>query len=444
MRYLKLHFCIFNFINQLIELDMRNFIISIYFVLSIIINSFAQSKTSTTIKTEALVPEFKLPELLISENGSQIKTKETWEQVRRPEILELFANQVYGKVPGKLTFHKAEVLDYSDQALGNKAIRKQVALHFKKGSKSIVIVVLMYLPKRVKNAPVFLGYNFSGNHAVHADPAILIGAKTLAQLSPSELSKLKPDSRGKRNSRWQADKIVAAGYGLVTVDYGNVDPDKNDFSDGIHILFYEENQKSPEPHQWGSLAAWAWGMSRVMDYLETDTLVDEKSVILFGHSRLGKTALWAGASDSRFSIVISNNSGCGGAALSRRRFGEKVSNINTKFPHWFAKNFHQYNENETDLPIDQHMLIALIAPRPVYVASASLDLWADPNGEFLSAKAATPVYELYGKKGIEVDQQPAVNTPIHNMIGYHLREGKHNVTAYDWDQYIQFSNLHLH
>lgn len=422
---------------------MKSFIISIFFILSFIINSSAQSKISTTIKTEALVPKFNLPELLISENGSQINTKETWEQIRRPEILELFTNQVYGKVPGKLTFHKAVVLDYSEVALGNKAIRKQVALHFKKGSKSIVMIVLMYLPKRVKNAPVFLGYNFTGNHAVHADPAILISGKTVGQLSPNELARLKPDSRGKRNSRWQADKIVAAGYGLVTLDYGDVDPDKNDFSDGIHALFYEENQTNPEPHQWGSLAAWAWGMSRVMDYFETETLVDENSVILFGHSRLGKTALWAGASDPRFSIVISNNSGCGGAALSRRRFGEKVSDINTNFPHWFAKNFHQYNENESALPIDQHMLIALIAPRPVYVASASLDPWADPKGEFLSAKAATSVYELYGEKGIEVDHQPAVNTPIHNMIGYHLREGKHNVTAYDWDQYIQFSNLHL-
>jgi len=422
---------------------MKSFIISIYFVLSFIINSSAQSKISTTIKTEALVPKLNLPDLLISENGSQINTKETWEQIRRPEILELFTNQVYGKVPGKLTFNKSEVLDYSEEALENKAIRKQVALHFKKGSKSITMIVLMYLPKGVKNAPVFLGYNFSGNHAVHADPSILISGKKVAQLSPDELAKLQPDFRGKRNSRWQADKIVAAGYGLVTLDYGNVDPDKNDFSDGIHALFYKQNQTSPEPHQWGSLAAWAWGMSRVMDYFETENLVDENSVILFGHSRLGKTALWAGASDSRFSIVISNNSGCGGAALSRRRFGEKVSDINTNFPHWFAKNFHQYNENESALPIDQHMLIALIAPRPVYVASASLDPWADPNGEFLSAKAATPVYELYGKKGIEVDQQPAVNTPIHNTIGYHLREGKHNVTAYDWDQYIQFSNLYL-
>jgi len=176
---------------------MRSFIISVFFVLSFIINSSAQSKISATIKTEAMVPKFNLPELLISENGSQINTKETWEQIRRPEILELFTNQVYGKVPEKLTFHKAEILDYSEVALGNKAIRKQVALYFKKGSKSIVMIVLMYLPKGVKNAPVFLGYNFSGNHAVHADSAILIGGKTVAQLSPNQLARLKPDSRGK-------------------------------------------------------------------------------------------------------------------------------------------------------------------------------------------------------------------------------------------------------
>ena len=180
-----------------------------------------------------------------------------------------------------------------------------------------------------------------------------------------------------------------------------------------------------------------------MDYLETEELIDHQKVILFGHSRLGKTALWAGATDLRFSMVISNNSGCGGAAISRRRVGEKIIDINTNFPHWFAKNFHNFNDNESSLKVDQHMLIALIAPRPVYVASASDDSWADPEGEFLAAKEASLLYNIYGKKGIEIDEFPQTNATFHGSVGYHLREGKHDVTDFDWDQYIIFANKHF-
>ena len=400
-------------------------------------------KTTPTIKKEADVPLYELPQLLISDNGKKINISSDWEHLRRPEIHSYFANQVYGVVPAKLNYHKAEVLDFETAALGGKAIRKQVKLNFKKGNKSINVYLLIYLPNNKKKSPVFLAYNFKGNHSVNTDQAILINGKKESELSGMEFKKFIASGRGGLTSRWAIDKMIDSGYGLVTVDYNNIDIDKNDFSDGIHSLFYQPGQTAPAKNEWGSISAWAWGMSRIMDFLETQAHLDYNKVILFGHSRLGKTALWAGANDQRFRIVISNNSGCGGAALSRRRFGEKVSDINTNYPHWFAKNFHYYNEKESELAVDQHMLIALIAPRPVYVASASKDSWADPKGEFLATKAASPVYNLYGKKGIDIKKMPPVNTPFHGTIGYHLREGEHDVTDYDWEQYIKFADMQL-
>jgi len=391
---------------------------------------------------ESKVPEFEVPDPLKTFKGRKVKNSKKWLKKRRPELLDYFTKNVYGEVPGELNISSFEVVEESPNALEGRAKRKQVELTFVKDGKELSLTILMYLPKSVKQVPIFTGYNFYGNHTITNDVNVIISEAWSRNNESFGIvhNQLTEQSRGVRNNRWAIDKIVEAGYGLAVIYYGEIDPDKDDMTDGIHPFFYTDGQQQPASFEWGAISAWAWGLSRALDYFEKDVDVDENRVIVFGHSRLGKTSLWAGAQDQRFAGVISNNSGCGGAALSKRRFGETVWRITTSFPHWFCKNFEGYAKNEEALPVDQHELIALIVPRPVYVASAEEDQWADPKGEFLSALYATPVYNLFGKKGIEQTEMPEVNQPIQNTVAYHIRTGKHDVTDYDWEQYIKWAD----
>lgn len=388
---------------------------------------------------EENVPAYELPTLFETADGRAVETAERWAE-RREELLALFEEHVYGVAPGAPSEMRFSVWDEDPAALGGLARRKQVRVDLSDAEGGPGMDILLYTPAGLSEAvPIFLGLNFGGNQTVHAEPAIrLTKSWTRNRGGGAADDQATEASRGENASRWPLERILGRGYGIATLYYGDIDPDFDDgFQNGVHLL-----APPGSPTDWGSIAAWAWGLSRALDYLETDTQVDAARVAVMGHSRLGKTALWAGARDPRFAMVISNNSGCGGAALSRRRFGETVELINTRFPHWFCGRFKAYNSNEDALPVDQHMLLALIAPRPLYVASAQEDAWADPNGEFLAAMHASAVYELLGEQGLDVDEQPPVNSPILHTVGYHIRSGKHDVTAYDWDRFLDFADRH--
>jgi pimeloyl-ACP methyl ester carboxylesterase len=363
---------------------------------------------------EDRVPAYVLPDALTTLTGKKVTHMEEWWTMRRPEVLELCTKEIYGRVPKTPYEQTFEVLREDRNALGGAATLKRVGITIRSGGKSLTIHLTLYTPNRAAGAaPVFL--LIDQRRPPITDPTIL------------------------KTEFWPAEQIVARGYGAAIFSNADVDPDNFDnFKNGIHGLL-DRGERPADA--WATIAAWAWGASRCLDYLVTDRDVARDKVAIVGHSRGGKTALWAGATDPRFALVVSNDSGCTGATLSRRRLGETVEVINKNFPHWFCTNYKKYGQDVNMLPVDQHMVLALIAPRPLYVVSADDYLWADPKGQYLALFHALPVYRLLGNEARIPEGMPPMNEPVTSAnVGYHIRDGKHDVLLKDWNWFMDFAD----
>lgn len=366
---------------------------------------------------ESEIPDYELPDLLTMQDGTLVSSPGQWQQ-RRRELLKLFRTHMYGHRPGPpddLTFNRIE---NEKEALGGRATLQRVTIASTVDGRDHQFELILFLPnERSRPAPVFLLMN--NRDAENTDP-----------------------KRDVISGFWPVEEAIDRGYGIAAIQNNDLAPDDQErFHEGV-IRLFEDSAADDErpPDAWGALAAWGWGASRVMDYFETNPDVDESRAALLGHSRGGKAALWASAEDERFALVISNESGAGGAALSRRRYGETVEAVN-RFGHWFCDNFKAFNDREEELPFDQHMLISLIAPRAAYIGSADRDLWADPRGEFLSLVHASPVYALWHYLPVKPDQMPALDTPVNfGHRGYHIRSGSHNLNKTDWHFYMDFAD----
>ena len=384
-----------------------------------------------------------LPDLLTMLDGTPVTSPQQWTTQRRPEVLRIMEHYAFGQTPPGPYELEAEVVGEFDDALGGKATMKLLTLNVGPGA-ALPVDVLLVVPNGLDGpAPVFMGLNFFGNHTTIDDPRVPLARGWVPERGEGvEGNRATEASRGTVSDRWPFEAIVDAGYALATVYHGDIDPDFADFGNGIHAL-YGEPEGDRDKQAWGTIAGWAWGVSRVVDHLVTEPGLDAGRIAVVGHSRNGKVALWAAAQDERIAMAISNMSGCMGAAINRRREGETIGIMNLAFPHWFASELHDFGRQEDKLPFDQHFLTALVAPRPVLINSGVDDHWADPEGEFLGAAEAGPVYELLGQGSMATQQWPGVGELVESPLGYHMQNGGHALNLEGWLAFIRFADLHL-
>jgi hypothetical protein len=398
---------------------------------------------------ESKVGTYTLADPLKLEDGKPVKDAKTWTTKRRPEILKIFETQQYGVMPGRPADESFEVTDKGTPAFDGKAIRKQITIHLSKDPSWPTIHLVEYIPANAKGpVPMYFDINFGAVQAAVPDPGIT--PQKVRDGKTNELVTPTPGGRG--FGAINVPIFLDAGIGVATFNYTELDPDTvNGFDHGIRSKYIKPGQANTNEgrngEDWGSISAWAWGMSRVEDYFETDKQVNAKQVAVHGVSRLGKTVLWAGAYDQRFGAVIASCGGEGGGALSHRDYGETVAHLTapSRYPYQFAKNYAQYGGFPDKAPFDAHMIVALVAPRPVLLQTGSTDTWSDPKGEFLSEVAAGPVYKLLGKGDLGTDVWPAAKTPLFSSgLNYYMHDGGHGMVPTDYDIYVQFMKAQFH
>ncbi|MBX9582491.1 MAG: acetylxylan esterase [Gemmataceae bacterium] len=384
------------------------------------------------------------PDPLVMLDGTKVTTKEQWEAKRKPELRELFQHYMYGRQPAKPEKVTGKVLFGDPAAFGGKGTLKEVEVTFGPPAWP-KLYLLVATPNGRTPAGCFVGANFGGNHLLTADERVRIPTVWMPDRYPGvKENKATAAGRGKQTETWPLADIVGRGYAVATFYCGDIQPDRPNVREGMRATL-PDSDKPDLGDETATIMWWAWGVGRAVDYLLTDKAIDGKRLAVVGHSRLGKTALVAGAFDDRIAVVIPSQAGCGGSGPSRHADpkAETVAVINKAFPHWFCGHFTAFGADPSKLPFDQHGMVALCAPRPVLFPNAAADLWANPAGQFEVLKAAGPVYKLLGVEGLTADAVPPVNTLADGRLGYWVRPGQHAMTPADWKTYMDFADKWL-